>query len=109
MSSSNRIASLWFPFLSCLGLLALGGCATSSAPKTVSLRLTGELADATVTIDDQYLGSFAHVKHRGVALPPGRHRISVEQPGHFPWDQEVDVHEGDPPVRFLVQLKPIPE
>jgi hypothetical protein len=91
-----------------LACAAPAGCMPPSAP-TVSMRMTGNVRDATVTIDDQYLGKLAFVAERGVALPPGRHRISVEKTGYFPWDTVVDVHEGDPPVYLEAVLQPIPE
>ena len=102
-----------FP-LACL--LVVSGCAfslssseSSSNAPTVSLRLEGAAADATVHIDDQYIGPFSFVKKRGVALRPGTHRISVEKPGYFPWDTLVEVKEGDPLVRLDVQLTRIPD
>ncbi len=91
-----------------LGCMAPAGCMPPSAP-TVSMRMKGNVQDATVTIDDQYIGKLAFVAERGVALPPGRHRISVEKPGYFPWDTVVEVHEGDPPVYLHAVLQPIPD
>jgi len=73
------------------------------------MRVSGSVPDATVTIDDQYIGQFAFVKQRGVALPPGKHRITVEKQGYFPWDQLVEVKEGDPPVHLNVELNRIPD
>ena len=81
----------------------------SAAPRTTSLRVAGAPLDATVTIDDRYLGAFAYVVKRGVALPPGKHRITVEKTGFFPWDRLVEVHEGDPLIRLDVALVRIPD
>jgi len=78
-------------------------------PQTVSLRVHGDVPGAKVRIDDRYLGSFARVKRRGVALPPGKHRISVERNGYFPWDGLIEVEEGDPPVHLEVELRKIPD
>lgn len=75
--------------------------------KTVSLRVNGNVPDASVTIDDQYLGSLAYVTKRGVAMPPGKHRVTVEKPGYFPWDKEIEATEQ--PVNLDVQLVPIPD
>ncbi len=90
-------------------LVVLAAGCVSSAPKTVSLRLEGNVDDAQVTIDDQLLGSVALVEKKGVALPPGQHRITVEKPGFFPHDELVTVKEGDAPVKLTVKLEPIPE
>jgi hypothetical protein len=83
----------------------LAGC--GGAMRTVSLRVKGNVPDASVTIDDQYLGSLAFVSKRGVAMPPGKHRITVEKPGFFPWDRVVEATEQ--PVSLDVVLVPIPD
>ena len=98
-----RILHFHKPFLASL---LLGACLHTTA-RTVSLRLHGSLRDASVTIDDQYLGSLAFVMSRGVALPPGQHRITVERPGYFPWDRLVDAKEQL--IALDVKLEPIPE
>ncbi|MGK3993963.1 PEGA domain-containing protein [Sorangium sp. So ce1024] len=89
-------------------LLGLSACAPR-APATVSLRVKGNVPDASVTIDDQYIGALAYVAARGVALPPGTHRITVEKVGYFPWDRLVEAKSGDPPIHLQVQLTPVPD
>ena len=84
-------------------------CGPPAAPKTVSLRMAGGPPNASVTVDDQFVGSLEIVARRGVALPPGRHRVTVEAQGHLPWDKLVEAKEGDPPLRLDVQLVPIPD
>jgi hypothetical protein len=88
-------------------LVALVACTPAVPAKTVSLRMKGAPAQATVTIDDQIVGSLELVAAHGVALPPGTHRISVEAPGYLPWDKLVEAKET--PVRLDVQLIPIPD
>ena len=85
--------------------LALAGCPPPEG--TTSLRVKGAPLDASVTVDDQYLGSFAYVAVHGVALPAGKHRITVEKPGFFPWDRLVEA-QGDL-IRLDVKLVAIPE
>jgi hypothetical protein len=87
--------------------VTLAACA--GAPPTTSLRVKGAPGDASVTIDDRYIGPFAYVARRGVAMPPGKHRVTVEKPGYFPWDRLVEAHEGDPPVQLDVTLTKIPD
>ena len=77
------------------------------AQPTVSLRVKGNVADAHVTIDDIPVGVLAYVAARGVALPPGRHRITVERTGYFPWDALVEAK--DDPIFLEVTLVPIPD
>jgi len=69
----------------------------------------GTPQDATVIVDDQVLGALAYVQARGVALPYGVHRITVEAPGYFPWDKEVEAKKGAPPIRLDVSLVPVPD
>ena len=88
-------------------LLALEGCAV--VPSTVSLRMRGNVPDASVTIDDENVGPMAVVQKRGVALPLGVHRITVEKPGYFPVDQLVEAKPGSPPIQVDVVLEPIPD
>jgi hypothetical protein len=90
-------------------VLALGLLPIACEVHTTSLRVNGADLDASVTIDDRYLGPLAYVAKRGVALPPGKHRVTVEKPGYFPWDKLVEAHDGDPPIRLDVQLVKIPD
>ena len=86
----------------------LGGCA--GAPQTTSLRVKGAPEapkDASVTIDDQYVGALAFVAARGVALPEGKHRITVEKAGYFPWDRVVEARHQ--PIYLEVELTRIPD
>ncbi len=97
------------------GLVSLvvfsGACEPAQAPAkaTVSLRLEGNPGDASVTIDDENIGPLAFVQNRGVALPPGKHHISVTAPGYLPWDKAVEAKPGDPLIRCEVALIPIPD
>lgn len=46
-------------------------------------------ASALVYIDGQYIGKLGYVAKHGVRLPEGRHRISVEKNGYYPYDTLV--------------------
>ncbi|MBX3192084.1 MAG: PEGA domain-containing protein [Labilithrix sp.] len=87
----------------------LAACGPPAEPKTVSMRMAGGPPNASVTIDDQFVGNLAAVSARGVALPPGTHRVSVEAAGHFPWDKLVEAKEGQGPIHLDVKLVPVPE
>ena len=95
------------PLLLALALLA--AACVPGAPATTSLRVKGKVPDASVTVDDQYLGALIYVAAHGVALPPGKHRVTVEKIGYFPWDRLVEVKEGDPPLQLDVELTRIPD
>jgi hypothetical protein len=86
---------------------AASGCGAAKHPKTVSLRMSGSPATAIVTIDDQTMGPLGFVGRRGVALPPGTHRVTVESPGYFPADHLVSARAE--PVLLDVNLERVPE
>lgn len=95
---------------SAVAALALGlSACVPPVPPTVSLRVKGGVPDASVTIDDEYVGALAFVAARGVALPAGTHRITVEKAGYFPWDRLVEAKSGDPPVHLQIDLTRIPD
>jgi hypothetical protein len=99
-----RALAFFAPLLSASAL-----CGCIHEPRTTSLRVGGAPPDAAVTIYDRPIGAFGFVQKRGVALPPGKHRITVEKSGYFPWDKLVEAHEGDPPVILDVTLTKIPD
>ena len=87
--------------------LVLAACGPGAQARTVSVRMRGSPPDATVTIDDRIVGRLDVVSARGVAVPPGKHRVSVERDGFFPWDKIVEA-EGAPLV-LDVQLQRVPD
>lgn len=101
-----RIASAALTLTALAAMAAsLGGC--ELVPPTTSLRVKGKPPDASVTVDDQYLGALAYVAAHGVALPPGKHRITVEKAGFFPWDKVVEAK--DESIHLDVTLTRIPD
>jgi hypothetical protein len=64
-------------------------------------------ADASVIIDEQFVGVLGYVAARGVRLPAGEHRITVEREGYFPWDKIVVSDRK--PIHLQVKLEPIPD
>ncbi|MEO7329003.1 MAG: PEGA domain-containing protein [Minicystis sp.] len=90
-------------------LALLTASCVPAAPPTTSLKVKGKVPDASVTVDDQYLGALAYVAAHGVALPPGKHRVTVEKIGYFPWDRLLNVNEGDPPISLDVTLTRVPD
>jgi hypothetical protein len=64
-------------------------------------------ADATVIIDEEYVGPLAYVAARGVRLPVGTHRITVEREGYFPYDTIVVADRK--PIKLEVKLTPVPD
>jgi hypothetical protein len=90
-------------------ILSLASCVPAERP-AVSLsieRSSKSPRDAVVTIDEEYIGPLGYVAARGVRLPAGKHRISIEKPGYFPWDRLVEA--GTAPIKLDVELEPIPD
>ncbi|HMI84494.1 MAG TPA: PEGA domain-containing protein [Polyangiaceae bacterium] len=91
-----------------MALSLVAACAFMPYPaQTVSLRVQGNVADAQVTVDDIPLGALGYVAAHGVALPPGRHRVTIEKAGYFPWDAVLEA--TDEPINLQVTLVPIPD
>lgn len=90
-------------------VVASSACGPAKEPKTVSMRMVGSPPNATVTIDDIFVGRLDLVAARGVALPVGQHRVSVEAPGFIPWDKIVEANEGQGPIRLDVRLVATPD
>lgn len=87
-------------------LLAAAGCLRAA----VTLRLTPDdqtPTDAKVTIDEQFVGLLGFVAARGVRLPEGEHRISIEREGYFPHD-EIVVSNREP-IHLRVHLRRLPD
>jgi hypothetical protein len=87
----------------------VGGCAATPR-STINLILERAAAsprDAAVYIDERFVGLLGVIARRGVRLPAGEHRITVERTGYFPWDALV-ANRGQS-VRLEVELLPIPD
>jgi hypothetical protein len=92
-----------------IALSLLSGCGPAPI-SSVSLKLVKQPAaprDASVSIDEEYVGPLGIVAARGVRLPYGEHRITVEKEGYFPWDRLV--FSDRDPITLDVVLEPIPD
>ncbi|HET7543965.1 MAG TPA: PEGA domain-containing protein [Polyangiaceae bacterium] len=104
------VAFLAAGVLALLFVLSLTSCEPAAERPAVSLSLARNAKsppDAAVTIDEEYIGPLGYVSARGVKLPAGKHRITIEKPGYFPWDRLVEA--STEPVHFDVILEPIPD
>jgi hypothetical protein len=96
-------------FVAAIALALLQGC-SGDLKAAVSLKVarTPETPrDASVIIDEQYIGPLGYVAAHGVRLPVGEHRISVEKNGYFPFDKLVKADRDD--IRLDVKLEPVPD
>ncbi len=120
MKATGRVRFVtWFtPTLAIVAALLLGavlvlslvsGCEPGPG-RFVSLKLVKPKAaprDASVMIDEEYVAPLGVVAARGVKLPYGEHRITVEKEGYFPWDRLVFSDRED--IKLDVELVPIPD
>jgi hypothetical protein len=87
---------------------ALAGCQVHRAAVPLRVeRAADSPRDASVYIDEQFVGLLGVVAARGVRLPEGEHRITVEKVGYFPWDERV-VSDREP-LFLRVELRKIPQ
>ncbi len=89
---------------------ACGNEASHPKREVTSLRFEADGAvarKAIVTVDDQAIGALDFVIARGIAVPRGNHRVTVEAPGYFPWDASLSCTERHQRVR--VDLRAIPD
>ena len=90
-----------------LTLLLLSACGAQQAPGTPArLRVLAEPENARVDIDERYAGSARRFAVRPKEVRPGRHRITVTAPGHFPHDLLLELPPGETTIR--ISLRPIP-
>lgn len=94
----------------CVSLVAavcLSACqGATSTPKRVVLRLQGTPQQAEVLVDEQRVGTLGEVGERGLAIPAGIRRVTVQAPGYFPQDLLIDLQSDE---RRQVELQPVPE
>jgi hypothetical protein len=91
-----------------LALAGIAGCQAQRAAVRLSMdRAAQTPRDASVYIDEQFVGFLGVVAARGVRLPEGEHRITVEKVGFFPWDQLVVSDRR--PIHLRVELRRIPD
>ncbi|HEX9621989.1 MAG TPA: PEGA domain-containing protein [Polyangiaceae bacterium] len=86
----------------------LAGCASSAkVPLRVSYDRKTTPRDASVIIDEEYVGPLYMVAAYGLGLPVGTHRVTVQKDGYFPWDKLVVADRGE--IHLDVVLVPVPD
>jgi hypothetical protein len=111
MEACSRLGAVWRKVLGIVAglvIAASSGCQAHRAAVRLSLERAGSTPrDASVYIDEQFVGFLGVVAARGVRLPEGEHRITVEKVGFFPWDELVVSDRK--PIRLEVELRRIPD
>lgn len=88
--------------------LQLGACAGWQKPKAApaELRVVAEPASATVQVNERFVGAARVLDKRPAKLSQGPKRVTVEAPGYFPHDLEVNLPAGVTTVQ--IKLRPVP-
>jgi hypothetical protein len=91
------------------GLVALcfAACANTSTYAVHFKRHPDTPGNASVIIDEEYVGPLAYVATRGIRVAAGEHRVTIEKDGYFPYDELVEAEHGT--IKLDVELVPIPD
>lgn len=119
IGKAERVTERITPWLSLLGAigflcaLALAACPGCQPTLHAAFSLKIDYAkptpaDASVVIDEQYVGPLGYVAAHGVRLRLGEHRVSVTKTGYFPYDRLI-VKSDSEPLELDVVLEPIPD
>ncbi len=84
------------------------GCAGPQKPRTrpAALRTIVEPPTARVQVDEHFVGAARVLEKRPAVLAPGKRRVTIDAPGYFPHDLEVELAPGITTVK--VKLRPVP-
>lgn len=107
--AAQRLACAWvLSAVACLSAGAISGCDGLRPAVSMSIKPHEKTPlDASVWIDEEFIGFLGYVAAHGVRLPEGEHRITVEREGYLPWDRLV-VSDREP-IHLDVRLIPIPD
>ncbi len=88
--------------------LSLLGCAGAQRPRSrpAELRTIVEPPTASVHIDEHFAGAARVLAMRPEPVKPGKHRITVEAPGYFPHDAELELAPGVTTVNLKLRAVP---
>lgn len=92
------------------GMTMVSGCMTMGLRSAVdvSFQAAPETPGrALVYVDGVFVGTLAQVMHQGMRLPEGKHRISVEKTGYYPFD--IVVVSNRHPIAVEVELLLLPD
>jgi hypothetical protein len=105
-SGASRLGSGLVSALLCGALIACAG-AHKPTGRPAQLRALVEPATALVQVDETFVGSARVLDKRPAQLTPGKHRVTVDAPGYFPHDVELELVPGV--TTLQLKLRPIPK
>lgn len=92
--------------LAAVMLSACGGAQRVKTERAAELRVVAVPPSATVQVDERFVGAARVLEKRPARLTPGLRRITVDAPGYFPHDMELELKPGVTTVQ--IQLRPVP-
>jgi hypothetical protein len=95
--------ALWLLFG--LALAACGG-RQHVRERPAELRVVAVPPAAIVQVDERFVGAARVLEKKPARLPPGKRRVTIEAPGYFPHDLEVELKPGVTTVE--ITLRPVP-
>jgi hypothetical protein len=95
-------------FAIALSLFVLSACAGTQKPKgpPAELRVVAEPESAIVQVNERFVGSARVLDKRPAKLASGLKHVTVEAPGYFPHDFDVDLPTGVTTIK--IKLRPVP-
>jgi hypothetical protein len=91
-----------------LVLAAGAGCGGVQKGKRAAaeLRVLADPPSAVVQVNERFVGAARVLDKKPARLTPGPKRVTVEAPGYFPHDLEIDLPAGTTTIN--IKLRPIP-
>jgi hypothetical protein len=91
-----------------LSVLSLVACGSRQQPRErpAELRVVAVPAEAVVQVDERFVGGARTLARKPAQVKPGKHRVTIEAPGYFPHDFELDLPVGVTSVE--IKLRPVP-
>ncbi len=105
LGSRSRIALVGLMILVCVILMACGAGLQGAVTMKLA-RSKSSPKDASVMIDEQYVGPLYYVAAQGVRLPVGTHRVSIVRDGYFAWDRVVEADRDDLDLDVVLERVP---
>jgi hypothetical protein len=91
-----------------IALLSISACAGTQKPNgpPALLRVVAEPESASVQVNERFVGSARVLDKRPAKVTPGPKHVTIEAPGYFPHDLDVDLPVGVTTMK--VKLRPVP-
>jgi hypothetical protein len=100
-----RLSAAWLAVAMLAPLVACGG-AQKGKGATAELRVLVDPPSAVVQVNERFVGAARVLDKQPARLTPGPKRVTVEAPGYFPHDLELELPAGT--TTLNVKLRPVP-